>query len=276
LFRGLCLFVVIIAITGIACGVVNAAQELTLSLEAPSLHDSTKTPASSAPSASTVTQSGSDNKVKVGQVGIVQVSQASIYKYESPKSRLYASVKAETPLAIVKDDGDWYGVLMINGATGWIAKKNVRLIGYDLIAKKSDLNRGSLPSRGSQASRTTAANTDIIRTAMQYAGVPYVFGGTSPTTGMDCSAFVRLVFKQYGVNLPRTAREQALIGENVPFDQLQPGDRLYFSIKNSYVDHCGIYAGNGYFIHCSPRKDGVGADTLTGIYATHLVAARRS
>ena len=112
---------------------------------------------------------------------------------------------------------------------------------------------------------------------MQYAGVPYVYGGTSTTSGMDCSAFVRSVFGQYGVNLPRTARAQAQVGASVPFDQLQPGDRLYFACKNPYPDHCGIYAGNGYFIHCSARKGGVAIDSLaTDFFARSLVTARRS
>ena len=60
-------------------------------------------------------------------------------------------------------------------------------------------------------------------------------------------------------------------------DQLRPGDRLYFSCKYSYVDHCGIYAGNGYFIHSSVSRKGVGVDSLSSdYYWRSLVTARRS
>jgi cell wall-associated NlpC family hydrolase len=105
----------------------------------------------------------------------------------------------------------------------------------------------------------------------------YIYGGTNPATGMDCSAFVRMVFGQYNVKLPRTAREQALVGQTVPFDQLQPGDRLYFSCRNSYIDHCGIYAGNGHFVHCSASRNGVGLDSLASdFFWRSLVVAKRS
>lgn len=262
------LLIIVLVLT---CSSVFAAQTITLNLESPSLGDK----ASSAPSAKS-TPPPSD-KVKIGHVGLVSASIASIYQSKSTSSRVYAKVKAETPLAIVKEEGDWFGVMMVNGATGWICASSVRLIGYDLVAKKADVNRAAMLSRGIPTTRGNLADNDIIRTAMGYAGVPYVYGGTSPTTGMDCSAFVRSVFSQYNVSLPRTAREQAQVGEGVPFDQLQPGDRLYFAVKNSYPDHCGIYAGGGYFIHCSSRKRGVAVDSLSSnIYARSLVAARRS
>lgn len=266
------IILIISAMLASTCAAV-AASELTLSLEAPALDANT---ASHNDSSKTVSTKKKENTVKVGRVGIVQIQNASIYKSRS-SSKIYSTVKIDTPLAIVKETGKWYGVLMINGAVGWIPKKDVQMIGYELVAKKQDLSRGELPSRGGDIARLGGYICDIIRTAMQYSGVSYVYGGTSPKTGMDCSAFVRSVFSQYGINLPRTARQQAEVGVSVPFDQLQPGDRLYFACKNPYPDHCGIYAGNGYFVHCSSRRGGVGIDNLnSGFYARSLVAARRS
>jgi len=88
---------------------------------------------------------------------------------------------------------------------------------------------------------------------------------------------VRTVFGRLGVTLPRTAREQAGVGQTVAFDQLQPGDRLYFSCKNPYVDHCGIYAGGGYFVHCSSSRGGVAVDSLAAdFYWRSLITAKRS
>lgn len=258
----------------LACSVAYCAQTLTLNLETPSLND--KAPAASTAPAAKPMPPPSD-KVKIGHVGLVTASVASIYQSKSTSSRVYAKVKAETPLAVVREEGEWFGVMMVNRTTGWILASAVRLIGYDLVAKKADINRATALSRGLPTSRGDIAECDIIRTAMQYAGVSYVYGGTSPVTGMDCSAFVRSVFSQYNVSLPRTAREQSQVGEGVSFDQLQPGDRLYFAVKNSYPDHCGIYAGGGYFVHCSSRKRGVAVDNLsTAVYSRSLVAARRS
>lgn len=264
------------AVLVFGCSPIFAAQSLTLNLESPTVGSSTTASSTSSVTTPPPTKSNADT-VKIGRVGLVSAATAVIYKSKSTSSRVYAKVKIQTPLAITReDDPDWLGVYMVNGATGWISRTNVKLIGYDLMAKKSDINRATSTSRGSIDTRDLP-QSDIIRTAMQYAGVSYVYGGTSTATGMDCSAFVRSVFSQYGISLPRTAREQAQVGASVSYDQLQPGDRLYFACKNPYPDHCGIYAGNGYFIHCSARKKGVAIDALSqDFFARSLVAARRS
>ena len=260
--------------------VAFGAQTLTLSLETPTLsapkQSTTPPPSASTPKPNAASDSAKQG-VKIGKVGVVTTPTASIHKSKSDTSQIYAKVKAETPLAIVREEDKWFGVLMVNGATGWIRSANVKLIGYDLVAKNPQPGRSTLPSRGTTQQRGTYMDNDIIRTAMGYPGVPYVYGGVSPTTGMDCSAFVRSVFSQYGISLPRTAREQARVGTEVPWEQLMPGDRLYFACKNTYPDHCGIYAGDGYFVHCSSSKKGVALDKLTeGIYSRTLVTARRS
>ncbi|MCL5105719.1 MAG: C40 family peptidase [Armatimonadetes bacterium] len=257
------------------CSCAYASNTLTLSLEAPELGDSPKAvsgqtplPKKTAPKPNTVT---------VGRVGMVQVSSASIFRSKSYRGRKLAVVKAETPVAIVKEEGAWYGILMNNGAIGWIPAKSVRLTTYELVAKSNPQSRTNLTSRGGLVNRGETWTDRIIRQAMQYSGVRYVFGGTDPNAGMDCSAFVRMIFGQFSINLPRTAREQAEVGSAVPFDQLQPGDRLYFACRNPYIDHCGIYAGNGYFVHCSSSRNGVGVDALTSnFYGRSLVVARRS
>ena len=257
------------------CSAAFAEQTLTLDLKTPSLGNSSTSSAKSTASAKPEAKKAAT--VNVGHVGLVTAPAASIYQSKSTSSRLYARVKAETPLAVVKDDGAWLGILMVNGATGWIRSDAVKLIGFDLVAKKSEVDRATAASRGVPTDRQGFAETDIIRTAMGYAGVRYVYGGTSPATGMDCSAFVRSVFSQYGVRLPRTAREQSLVGQPVSYEQLQPGDRLYFACKNPYPDHCGIYAGGGYFVHCSSSRRGVAVDSLSKpLFARSLVAARRS
>jgi len=268
----------------ISCAVSAADQVITFSLETPALSNTqapdpradaraVETPA---PQAEEKPEAKKSNGVVVGRVGVVQVSTAYVYVSKSAASRKYTVVRKETPLAIVRDEGEWYGVLMTNKSVGWIPAKNVRMTDYNLV-KKPEPRGTPATSRGGIADRALAATGELLKVAMRYSGVPYVFGGTNPSRGMDCSAFVRSVFSQFGVSLPRTAREQANIGTAVPFDQLQPGDRLYFSCYNPYVDHCGIYAGNGYFVHCSKSRNGVGLDSLaTDFFWRSLVAARRS
>jgi len=262
--------------------VLWATDTLTLSLESPGL---TKPSEKSQPATTTSKTTNKtnakppvqNNKVKVGRVGMVQVASAAIYRSKSSNSAKYATVGSNTPLAIIKEEGEWYGVLMSNGQVGWITAKNVRQTDYELLADKAAFDRGKVTSRGNMISRTGTWADDLIRIALETPVARYVYGGTNPNTGMDCSAFVRMIFSKFNVKLPRTAREQAEVGTTVPFDQLQPGDRLYFCCKNSYIDHCGIYAGNGYFIHCSASQNGVGVDKLTSdFFARSLIVAKRS
>ncbi len=115
----------------------------------------------------------------------------------------------------------------------------------------------------------------IVATAKQYIGIPYVWGGTSPS-GFDCSGLVYYVFKQHGIALNRTAATQYQHGSYVTKNQLQIGDLVFF--QNTYkagISHVGIYVGNGQFIHASSSK-GVTVSYLSNSYwASHYYGARR-
>ncbi|WP_026421634.1 transglycosylase SLT domain-containing protein [Actinokineospora inagensis] len=97
---------------------------------------------------------------------------------------------------------------------------------------------------GSTGSTT---GTDVVNDAKKYLGVPYVWGGTNPSTGLDCSGLVQRVYADLGITLPRVSRDQATVGTAVSsLDQAKPGDLLAFG---SPVHHIGIYLGNGQMIH---------------------------
>lgn len=93
-------------------------------------------------------------------------------------------------------------------------------------------------------SDATARN--IIATAMQYIGVPYVWGGTTPA-GFDCSGLVQYVFAQNGISLPRTTYDQIAVVQQVSLVALQPGDLVFWGGASPY--HVGIYIGDGQYIH---------------------------
>ena len=105
--------------------------------------------------------------------------------------------------------------------------------------------------------------------AQQYLGVPYVWGGSSPSTGFDCSGFTSYVYAQVGVYLPHHAASQYGMGTPVPYDQLAPGDLVFFS----GLGHVGIYIGSGQFVHAPHTGDVVRISSLAdhGSY----VGARR-
>lgn len=114
--------------------------------------------------------------------------------------------------------------------------------------------------------------TGAVAIALQYLGVPYVWGGASPATGFDCSGFTMFVYAQLGVSLPHNAAAQYGYGAPVPRDQLQPGDLVFFD----GLGHVGLYIGNGQFVHAPHTGDVVKISSLSDSwYAATYVGARR-
>jgi cell wall-associated NlpC family hydrolase len=106
--------------------------------------------------------------------------------------------------------------------------------------------------------------------ALQYLGIPYQWGGASPSSGFDCSGFVMYVYAQLGLQLPHFAAGQYGFGQAVPRDQLQPGDLVFFD----GLSHVGIYLGNGQLIHAPHTGDVVRIASLSD-FAGRYVGGRR-
>jgi hypothetical protein len=200
-------------------------------------------------------------EVTIGRLGVVVSDKADIRSYPNSRGRVLYTCIQGMYLALVGQSGDWYGVFMIDGSIGWVQKKCVNLLDYEVKA---------------QTSMNSDLGNSIVATALKYLGVPYRWGGYS-TSGLDCSGFVKAVFESHGIRLPRVSRDQALMGLPVSWSELQPGDRLYFACKGSQIDHTGIYIGNGLFIHSSSSRQGVAIDSIfSPFYSRSFVIARRT
>lgn len=123
------------------------------------------------------------------------------------------------------------------------------------------------------------ANTDgyaLSSTALSLRGAPYRNGGVDPANGFDCSGFVRYVYQQHGVPMPRAVREQFQVGKSVSRDRLEAGDLVFFSTVSPGASHVGIMIGGDQFIHAPSERGVVRVESLGASYwASRYVGAKR-
>lgn len=116
-------------------------------------------------------------------------------------------------------------------------------------------NVGTHPGKDTDGNKEQSNVTladKIIQTGEKYLGTPYQLGATSgQTRTFDCSSFTQYVYKQHGISLPRSSRQQAQVGTTIPRSQIKKGDLLFFKTSSSkgQIGHVAIYAGNNRVLH---------------------------
>lgn len=118
----------------------------------------------------------------------------------------------------------------------------------------------STGATGSGSGTASASESAVVGQAQKYIGVPYAWGGTDPSKGLDCSGLTQLVYKNLGIDLPRTASQQATAGRPVAsVADARPGDLVFFDYSSSRagVDHVGVYVGNGKMIAAPQEGESV-------------------
>lgn len=113
--------------------------------------------------------------------------------------------------------------------------------------------------------------TEIFNIAQSYIGVPYLYGGQSPS-GFDCSGLVQFAHSNAGINVPRTAAAQYDAAASISQSELKPGDVIFFRISWRKISHVGIYAGQGRFIHAPTSGKRVSFSSLNEPYWQKRVA----
>ena len=236
--------------------------------------------------------------------GTVNASDVNLRSGASLSSDVIKTVDANTPLVVIdSSDSEWYKV-WCPGSEGYMSSD------YVSFADVLDASFGTgtisgtmvrLRSGASTASDTLAyfdtgdsmtvtgvngcwykvtagsmsgyVHSDYLALANQVLAAPTV----TTESGFDCSGFVYYVYKQNGYTTNRTAASLFSDGAYVDRSQLQPGDVIcFYSGSYGYIGHCGIYIGDGQFIHASSSAGQVVIDSLSeGYYNSHYYGARR-
>jgi len=160
-------------------------------------------------------------------------------------------------VTITGTSGDWTAITY-NSKSGYV---------YSQYIKEGEYSHVS--TGGSELGR------EIADYALQFVGYNYCWGGSSPSTGFDCSGLMYYVYKQFGYTLNRVAADQARNGVHVDASELQPGDILCFYSGGDYIGHVGMYIGNNMFVHAANSISGVITSEISGYYASRGFEARR-
>lgn len=122
-------------------------------------------------------------------------------------------------------------------------------------------------SQGMGEPADAPARRALLAQAHQSLGIPYKLGGETPREGFDCSGLTQFVYKNgNGITLPRTAAEQSSASRTISFEQMRPGDLIFFRTSGGSVNHVGIYIGRGDFIHAASGGGKVSVDNLSKTY----------
>jgi peptidoglycan DL-endopeptidase CwlO len=122
---------------------------------------------------------------------------------------------------------------------------------WSTAASAAGLTPATATTAAPSTSAASGSSSAVVQAAQAYLGVPYAWGGTDPSTGLDCSGLVQQVYSDLGIDLPRTSSQQATSGRAVAsLDEARPGDLVFFDHSPSRpgIDHVGIYIGNGQMI----------------------------
>ncbi|MDF2523091.1 MAG: hypothetical protein K0R31_732 [Clostridiales bacterium] len=193
--------------------------------------------------------------ISSGPVATITGDSVNLRSEASLSGTVISKLNYGDKVSLINQSGDWFNVSLSDGTSGWVFK--------DYITTSS-------------VSRGDSIGSKMISFAKDYLGVRYVYGGSS-SNGFDCSGFVKKVYSNFGIEVERVAADQANQGTKVSKANLRAGDLVFFDTDGglNYINHVGIYMGDGQFIHASSGAGKVMISNLSeGFYANSYITAR--
>ena len=221
----------------------------------------------------------SSNAPNGGNTSNNESNETAIIKYVNSSAGLNVRKGPSTSYAKIATLAHGTKVTVKSTSNGWSQITSENITGYvsDQYLSSTKPSIGSSSDTNSSTSSTSASK--VISYAKQLLGKPYVWGAQGPN-GFDCSGFTYYVFKNAaGITLPRTSAAQSKYGMAVSKSNLKPGDLVFFDTSgpnNGGVTHCGMYIGDGQFIHAASGQGKVVINNLnSSYYVNAYVNARR-
>ena len=242
--------------------------------------DNGNTNNTSSPENNDTTNQSSDTMYDTAVTKYINGSSVYIRNEPSTDASIVISLIRNTDVTVTGENGDWYKV-KYGDFEGYIFKELLsdeqteQTNRHMPLAETTNLQENIEQTSNSNES---SLGQEIVEYAKQYLGYPYVYGGAG-SSSFDCSGFTMYVYKNFGYSLSHSARAQSKMGTYVEKENLQPGDLVFFLDYETMDDigHCGIYIGDGNFIHAS---SGTGycvkiSTLLSGSYDRRYATARR-
>ena len=204
------------------------------------------------------------------KVGTVTASALNIRSGASTSHSIVTKAYKGNTVEILESSNGWHKVKLSNGKIGWGSAQYISTSSVDNTTNGNTSQESTqAPSNnennvsGTQSSSKVQA---IVNTAKAQIGKKKAWGAEGPNA-FDCSGLTYYIYKQNGITIPRTSREQSNFGTTVSKSNLQPGDLLFFSTDGSGgVSHVGIYVGNGQMVHVSSSKNSVISTSINTSY----------
>lgn len=196
---------------------------------------------------------GMPAEASAAQIGPeVTTSSSYVVKIEAPQVALYASADEGSSKTGQVQRGQTYQVLGTDGS-GWVKIQADGSEGYIRVSGNASLVEKTRETVDQSAKK----RRETVEYALQFVGGRYVYGGTDPNTGVDCSGFTRYIMANAAsINLPHSSRGQSSYGREVTLDQMRPGDLLFYG-SGSRINHVAMYIGDGKIVHASTERTGI-------------------